>query len=337
MAKSKTIARVHVGDEPERDYITAFMAICDAILSVPLETKESLTQWYENRHKTTPNAASDYVNTLFSGGLLRDDENGIACPFDVRSRGASRKIIEALDRNVVFVVGMLEATRDGATQQEVMAQGKELYGLSAQEISYRKGWLRSAEMLEHRQQKLWTTEKGKRLLNKDGLAGTDSIRPKPVRDTNRREFGGKGEGREHKTLKEYVKQNIERVLKAAGLLSEPVNGCEVEHKLPSGDSVDVTGLSNASIWHIEVKSKISGDADVERGLYQCIKYGAVEEARVRLGQWGSGKGVKTLLVVEAELSPKLRELAKDLGIQAHVLGKGMRKELQRQRKGKRRG
>lgn len=338
MAKSRNIARVFVRGTPGKDYIKAFEIIRDAILSVPLDTKAELTKWYTKEHKTNELTATGYVNTLFNSGLLQEGEKGINCPPYARQRSTfSRKIIETLDRNVVFVVEILEVARDGATHREIAELGKRTYRMSAEEISYRKGWLRAAGMIESSRGVLRTTEEGKRLLGGDVPPSLTLLRQTPIREVERAEFGGKGEGFEHKTLKEYVARNIDRVLEAAGCLSKPTVGHEVECQLPSGDRVDVTGWSEGTIWHVEVKSKISGDADLERGLYQCIKYNAVEEASERVGQSGRSRDVTVLLVVEKDLSTALKKLARGLEVRTYILGKDMRKELEKMRKRERRG
>ena len=332
MAKSKNIARVFVRGTPGNDYIKAFEVIYGAVLSVPLDTKGELTKWYTKEHKTDELTASGYVNTLFNSGLLQEGEKGIECPPYARQRSTfSRKIIETLDRNVVFVVEILEVARDGATQGEIAELGKRTYGVSNREISYRKGWLRAAGMLESSRGVLRTTEKGERLLGGDVPPSLPPLRQTPIREVKRTEFGGKGEGFEHKTLKEYVARNIDQVLEAAGCLSEPTVGHEVECQLPSGDRVDVTGWSEETIWHVEVKSKISGDADLERGLYQCIKYNAVEEASEGVRQSGRSKDVTALLVVEKDLSAGLKKLSTGLEVHTYILGKDMRKELEKMR------
>ena len=53
---------------------------------------------------------------------------------------------------------------------------------------------------------------------------------------------------------------------------------ELEKTLPSGDAIDVF-FENSQHWvGVEVKSKISNEFDILRGLYQCVKYQAVMES-----------------------------------------------------------
>ena len=103
----------------------------------------------------------------------------------------------------------------------------------------------------------------------------------------------------------------------------------MEYPLPSGDKVDVTAWNKRRIWHVEVKSWISKDPDVTRGIYQCIKYAAVGKAVEKAKN--SGRNVKSLLVVETEISPKLRKLADELGVCVYPLPEPMRRKLKKLR------
>lgn len=62
----------------------------------------------------------------------------------------------------------------------------------------------------------------------------------------------------------------------------------------------------------EVKSAISTEADIVRGLFQCIKYHAVMEA-VLLAESRS-QNVKVILVLESSLPQSLLALKNLLGV-----------------------
>lgn len=62
-----------------------------------------------------------------------------------------------------------------------------------------------------------------------------------------------------------------------------------------------------------MKSSISNDADITRGLYQCIKYRAVMEAMARAQQ--VAPIIHVILVLEARLPQALRRLKNLLGIE----------------------
>lgn len=122
------------------------------------------------------------------------------------------------------------------------------------------------------------------------------------------QFKGGGEGKEHKKLKIFVANNPA----IFGLPSSIAPG-ENEHPLPSGDSLDVFFLHRKEHIGIEVKSHISDAADIARGLYQCVKYQAVLEARQAAN--GEPQNVRTILALGGELPDELVPLKNVLGIE----------------------
>lgn len=121
-------------------------------------------------------------------------------------------------------------------------------------------------------------------------------------------FGGGGESDEHKRLKEYVSKNPA----AVGLSAHTEDG-ETEFQISSGDSIDVY-FQNKKDWiGVEVKSSISNDTDLTRGLFQCIKYKAVMEA-MQLSL-GLPQNVRSILALEGKLPSGLVSLKNILGIE----------------------
>jgi hypothetical protein len=86
--------------------------------------------------------------------------------------------------------------------------------------------------------------------------------------------GGAGESKEHLRMKYYVAENY----RLAGIKGK--YKAELEEILLSGDKLDVllNSIPEGKRVAIEVKSRISPDADLIRGLFQCVKYRAVLEA-----------------------------------------------------------
>lgn len=119
-----------------------------------------------------------------------------------------------------------------------------------------------------------------------------------------------GESKEHKRLKAWVSENPS----AIGLASGYGRGKQ-EVPLLSGDVVDVLFSMGSKYRPVEVKSLLSSDDDVRRGIYQCIKYQAVKAAELHPLRCD----VKALLVVENELSPSNKRRAKDLGVKYKVV------------------
>jgi hypothetical protein len=88
-----------------------------------------------------------------------------------------------------------------------------------------------------------------------------------------RKYGPGGEGEFHRALRLWIKDNPKKVHASfAGAVSE------TEVDLDSGDRVDVVYKCSDRIVLLEVKSRISNEIDLKRGVYQCIKYRAVRAA-----------------------------------------------------------
>lgn len=119
--------------------------------------------------------------------------------------------------------------------------------------------------------------------------------------------GGGGESENHRLLKEFVAAHPEVIGLLKTLKGEP------EYPLPSGDSLDVS-FRNADMWvGVEVKSALSDQSDIIRGLFQCVKYQAVMEAVQRAS--AIPQNSRTILVLESKLPSRLLPLKNILGIE----------------------
>ena len=87
-----------------------------------------------------------------------------------------------------------------------------------------------------------------------------------------RRLGG-GESELHRTFKEFVAANPSCVG-----ISKSIDQTSTEFDLFSGDKIDVMFQSRDEWTAVEVKSRISDEPDLLRGLFQCVKYQAVLEA-----------------------------------------------------------
>ena len=129
-------------------------------------------------------------------------------------------------------------------------------------------------------------------------------------------FMGGGEGEEHRRLKEWVGKHPEIV--NTKYHRRPT--C-TEFYLKSGDWVDVAiFLPYDTIVAVEVKSRVSNKVDLERGVYQCIKYRAVIKAM--------GMESFAVLVTERELPSNLVALSRTqkvvhLQVRRHGQGYGV--------------
>jgi len=107
-----------------------------------------------------------------------------------------------------------------------------------------------------------------------------------------RKYGNKGESPEHMKLKNYVAKRSE-------LFGFPkhIKGT-TEEPLCSGDRLDVSFDSPGRWLAVEVKSKISKEHDLHRGLYQCIKYQEVMEKMLIEKNGEYFKKVEVILALE---------------------------------------
>ncbi|MDE0021761.1 MAG: hypothetical protein OXT69_10330 [Candidatus Poribacteria bacterium] len=115
------------------------------------------------------------------------------------------------------------------------------------------------------------------------------------------------ESEAHKRFKNY----IARYPEAVGLKKSLAPG-ETEHKLPSGDIPDVLFQSARCRIAVEVKSRISSEDDLRRGLFQCIKYRAILRACRSLE--GGTYEADALLAIEGSLPKELIPVKNTLGV-----------------------
>lgn len=119
-------------------------------------------------------------------------------------------------------------------------------------------------------------------------------------------YGSEGSP-EHIALREFVSRNpyvIGLECEGQGL---------TEYPLKSGDKIDVVFETEDSVTGVEVKSRRSGTDDIERGLYQCIKYSAVLEAEHKVEK--SIAQARCVLVIESTFPNKLRHIRNTLNVE----------------------
>jgi hypothetical protein len=120
-------------------------------------------------------------------------------------------------------------------------------------------------------------------------------------------YESRGESAQHKMLKEYIAANPEVV----GLKSRSAPGRQ-ECPLPSGDRLDVLFYHSSCRTAVEVKSRISPQDDIARGLFQCVKYRAV--LRACIAAESSDDSCDSILALEGTLPTDLSPLAMLLGV-----------------------
>ncbi len=117
-----------------------------------------------------------------------------------------------------------------------------------------------------------------------------------------------GEGINHKALRLWVKDSPEGIDRSFRSVR-----AETEVELLSGDRVDVVLYGERKTVGVEVKSRKSNEADLCRGVYQCVKYKAVlsaQDDRLPVESW---------LITETNLDGDLKGLAKKLGVKHKVI------------------
>jgi hypothetical protein len=116
-----------------------------------------------------------------------------------------------------------------------------------------------------------------------------------------RKYGAGGEGPFHKSLRLWVESNPAAIRRAFIDAST-----ETEVDLDSGDRVDVVYKLSDRIVVLEVKSRISDEIDLKRGVFQCVKYRAVRKAMdVR-----DDAVIEAYLITETPLSGEMSALVK---------------------------
>lgn len=125
-------------------------------------------------------------------------------------------------------------------------------------------------------------------------------------------YGGPAESEEHRRLKMYIRDNPK-------LVGAP-RGCKVgqeEKILQSFDEIDVWFLGIGEQLAVEVKSRRSSNKDLERGVYQCVKYRAVLEAENKANKINSN--VRACLVLERAAPAEVRRLAKLFAVDVRLI------------------
>lgn len=117
-----------------------------------------------------------------------------------------------------------------------------------------------------------------------------------------------GESRQHKEFKNYVAENPSKI----GLPNN-LNAGVREYILPSTDTVDVFFKDKDSYIGVEVKSRISDNNDIFRGLFQCVKYKYLIEAEQIVND--KKPDSRVILVLEGKFPEELNAVKNLLGIE----------------------
>lgn len=119
--------------------------------------------------------------------------------------------------------------------------------------------------------------------------------------------GKGGESLHHKRLKEYIQDHPKRIG-----ISDDITFCSAEFITLSQDRIDVLFKTNDTTYAVEVKSEISDDDDIVRGIFQAVKYQAVLEAQGKVN--GDTNNIKSILVIGRNIPSMAHTMAKILDV-----------------------
>ena len=118
---------------------------------------------------------------------------------------------------------------------------------------------------------------------------------------------GSGESEDHRALKHFLYKNPGLL----GIETDKVSAT-IEYVLPSADRIDLLIQHDNILTAVEVKSHLSSESDITRGLFQCLKYKALLSALVLLEK--RSLSVESVLVVGKEFPGTLKPIQEVLAI-----------------------
>ena len=212
--------------------------------------------------------------------------------------GRVNDIMKSLDKKIPTLNTLVISKEDGLPSHGLDYVYKDYNNLTDDE---KKVFVRHANQKAHEYD--WNT-----VLSQLGLEPALILTSEEVEDKRKKmNFPGGGESKYHLKLKEY-RHNHPETIEIYNVINS-----ETAHILFSGDKVDVYFETEDQILAVEVKSRISDENDIIRGIFQTIKYKAVLEAERLFGN--SPKDVYSILVTENEISKTARQISDDLNIE----------------------
>ena len=163
-------------------------------------------------------------------------------------------------------------------------------------------------------EEVWRFQGWEEILDEYGLrqikGGIPALQTKTVGKAPRKSGWSTGpESEDHKALKIWVAENPQIIESKIDFKAG-----KTEWLFASADRVDVMFEHKDGCAAVEVKAAAASDAELERGIYQCVKYQALLRAELKAqGKIPTGSAI---LTIERQLSTLLQELADVLGVQA---------------------
>ncbi len=126
---------------------------------------------------------------------------------------------------------------------------------------------------------------------------------KPVHKYN--PFGSEGSP-EHINVKNYIKEHHNELGYRGN--SEGID----EYPLLSGDKIDVVFRDEQGIYAYEAKSIHSDEDDIQRGIFQCVKYKKILEAQSKVFSDMKLNKIFCALVIETKMPTRLKKICEQL-------------------------
>ena len=160
-------------------------------------------------------------------------------------------------------------------------------------------------VVRHMLQNIFTYSDWHRVLKELGLQPAPRIPLPPVADVFLQST--RGEGTEHRALKNAIAQNPSWI----GLPKRLGPG-NIETRLYSGDSLDILFTDSKRWTAVEVKGRSASRSEIVRGFYQCVKYEALLNAQARVS--GYRLDCEAVLALGGMLPQDLLALRHTLGV-----------------------
>lgn len=164
---------------------------------------------------------------------------------------------------------------------------------------------RKSQIINHQLENIYIFPYWKKVLTELGLQEISIDIEEMIEKAKRLDFG-RGESEHHLRFKQAV-------AKIPQLIGLNLQEGKMEYRLPSLDCIDILFQDRSQLIGVEVKSTISCEADILRGLFQCVKYRHLIEAEqiIKNRQPDS----RTILVLQGEFPPSLLGIKNMLGIE----------------------
>lgn len=144
------------------------------------------------------------------------------------------------------------------------------------------------------------------VLKECDLEPSTALLSESKREPGKEKGSGDSESQSHLAFKNFIANNPELL----GVSNKATS--EIEYELPSQDRIDVCFSFGNELIGVEVKSFISDPSDIWRGIFQCVKYQALLEAKQVVFQGVSN--CRVILAIEGKLPEAFIKVKNQLGI-----------------------